>query len=531
MAQQSIHPEDVQHQPDERARDQAQNGRVQPRAQDTSRSQRNGRDGASDQEQAAQVQTAPGAVADKVPSILYTYLIASVAALGGLLFGYDTGVISGAELFLKKDFHLTAGSEELAVSAVLIGAVIGAAIGGPLVNWLGRKIALIIMAVIFGVCAIPTAIASDYGWVVAFRIFVGVAIGASSIAAPIYVAEMAPPNIRGRLVTFFQLAITIGIAVAFWVDLAFSAGGYGWRPMFGAALVPAVILGVGMLFLSDTPRWLASKGRWDQATAVATQTSGGEKAKDEIADIRKSLEAEEHSSVRDLLRPGLRIALMVGVGLAIFQQFVGINTVIYYAPTIFQFAGYKTSNAAILATAIVGIDNVLSTVIAVVLLDRMGRRFFLLTGLVGIVLSLAAMGYIFAIGPKQAGLFVLIALLVYIFSFAISMGPAFWLLSAEIFPNRLRGSGASIATAFEWGANLLVSITFLTLINVLGKSVTFWVYAVIGILAIAFTWFFVPETKGRRLEKIEQYWQNGMRWEATEGTAGAAEDAGAVAME
>jgi MFS transporter, SP family, galactose:H+ symporter len=448
----------------------------------------------------------------RVPRAVLIYLIAAVAAMGGLLFGYDTGVISGAELFLKNEFHLTPGSEELAVSAVLIGAVIGAAAGGWLGDRLGRRVTLLVMAVIFGAGAILTSVSAGYWWFVLFRIVVGVGIGAASLIAPVYVAELAPPKIRGTLVLFFQLAVTVGIAAAYWVDLAFAAGGFGWRPMFGAAVIPALILGLGMVFLTDTPRWFSSRGRWDDAARAAIQTATPDEARDELRGIHEALASEERSSVRDFLRPGLRIALLVAVGLGIFQQFVGINTVIYYAPTIFQLAGYKSTNAAILATAVVGIVNVLSTIVAVVLVDRVGRRFLLLTGLTGIVLSLGAMGVIFAVGPKHAAALVLIALLVYILSFAISMGPVFWLLSAELFPNRLRARGGSIAVTIQWAANLLVSVTFLTLLTRIGTSVTFWIYAVIGICALVFVWFLVPETKGRPLERIESYWVHGRQW-------------------
>ena len=448
-----------------------------------------------------------------VPRAVLIYLIAAVAAMGGLLFGYDTGVISGAELYLVRDFHMTPGSEELAVSAVLIGAVIGAAIGGKLGDGLGRRITLLVMAVIFGAGAILTAIAPGYWWFVVFRIIVGIGIGAASLMAPVYVAEIAPARIRGTLVLFFQLAITVGIAVAYWVDLAFAAAGWGWRPMFAAAIIPALVLGVGMLLLSDTPRWLGSRGRWDEAARVARQTATLEEAKEEIRGIRKALASEESASLRDFMRPGLRVALIVAVMLGIFQQFVGINTVIYYAPTIFQLAGYHTANAAILATAVVGVVNVLSTVVAVLLVDRLGRRPLLLIGLTGIVISLAAMGYIFLIGPKNAAVLVLIALLVYILSFAISMGPVFWLLSAELFPNRLRARGASIAVTIQWAANLLVSVTFLTLLNGFGTAPTFWLYAAIGVCTFVFVWFLVPETRGRPLERIETYWTSGRRWD------------------
>jgi len=445
-------------------------------------------------------------------SSFYTYMVAGVAALGGLLFGYDTGVISGAELFLVKDFKLTSGSEELAVSAVLIGAIIGAIFGGKMADWLGRRLSLILLGILFGVGAILTAISPNLTLFIVFRIIVGIGIGAASLIAPMYIAEMAPPAVRGKLVAFNQLAITVGIAVAYWVDLAFAAAGASWRPMFAVAVVPAAVLAIGMFFLADTPRWLATKGRWDDAEHALSRIAGSE-TQNEIKAIRTSMEEEKRGTLRELLRPGLRIALVVGVGLALFQQFVGINTVIYYAPTIFGYAGFKSASGAILATSVVGVVNVLATILSLFLVDRVGRRPLLLMGLVGMVITLTAMGVIFALGAANVGVLILIALLLYIISFAIGMGPVFWLMSAEVFPTRVRGYGQSISTVGNWGANLLISVTFLTLINGIGKPFTFWLYAVLGIAAFIFCLLLVPETKGKRLEQIEAYWRNGRTWE------------------
>jgi sugar porter (SP) family MFS transporter len=281
--------------------------------------------------------------------------------------------------------------------------------------------------------------------------------------------------------------------------------------MFAVAVIPALLLGGGMLLLPDTPRWLARKGRWDEAQAVMDRIAGPQGAA-EMAGIRARLEQARHTSARELLRPELRLALLVGVGLAILQQLVGINTIIYYAPTIFRYAGFASANTAILATSVVGVLNVLATLVAVLLVDRVGRRPLLLWGLAGIVLTLAASGALFAIGPANAGVLLLIVLLVYIASFAIGMGPVFWLLSQEVFPTRLRGAGSSVSALANWAANLVVSITFLSLIGAAGKPVTFWLYGVCGVIAFAFTWFLVPETRGKRLEQIETYWEQGRTW-------------------
>jgi SP family galactose:H+ symporter-like MFS transporter len=445
-------------------------------------------------------------------------LIAAIAALGGLLFGYDTGVVSGAELFFTKDFHLSAGSEELAVSAVLIGAIIGAGVAGQLADAFGRRLTIIMMAIIFAIGAILTAIAPNLALFVIFRIVIGFGIGAAAVVAPMFIAEMAPPAIRGALVSFNQLAITVGILVAYLVDLAFAAAGMGWRPMFAVAVIPSALLAIGMLFLTDTPRWFASKGRWDEAHHSLARVIGPDAAEKEMRHIRKSLEGEKAipwiARVRQLLRPGIRWALIVGVGLAVLQQFVGINTVIYYAPTIFQIAGFKTASTAILATTVVGVVNVLFTIMAIFLVDRLGRRPLLLIGAAGMLITLTAIGIIFAIGPSKAAYFILVCVLLYIVSFAISMGPVFWLMSSEIFPNRLRGTGASLSTVANWSANLLISITFLSLLHAAGNALTFWIYAFLALVTLAFVWFIVPETKGKSLEQIEAYWRYGRHWVA-----------------
>lgn len=438
------------------------------------------------------------------------YGIAAIAALGGLLFGYDTGVISGAELFLKTDFKLTSFTEELAVSAILIGAIIGAAGGGKLSDAIGRKKTLIAMGVIFAVGAILTSIMPNLVLFILCRILVGIAIGVASFVAPMYIAEMAPPKMRGGLVTFNQLAVTVGIAISYWIDLALTP--LGWRPMFAVAAIPGLALLIGMFFVSESPRWLAGRDKWDEAEKALGYLPSDERQK-ELQNIRSGVQHGSKPSFSTFFKSGLSLALVAGLGLAILQQFVGINTVIYYAPTIFGYAGFKSASGAILATSVVGVLNVLGTIAAIFLLDRVGRRILLLIGCVGMAITLAAMGIIFAIGANNIGILILICLLLYIVSFAIGMGPVFWLMSSEVFPTRLRGTGASISTVGNWGANLLVSVTFLSLIGAIGKPGTFWLYAALAVVAFVFCWFLIPETKGRNLEKVEAYWKNGRKWD------------------
>ncbi len=444
---------------------------------------------------------------------LSVYFLASVAAIGGLLFGYDTGVISGALLFLKKSFALGPTQQEIATSSVLVVAIIGALVAGRINDALGRKKTLLILAAVFTVGALLTAFAPNFAIFIICRIIVGLGIGAAASVVPVYISEIAPSHLRGRLVTFNQLAITLGIAVSYWVDLAFAAAGMGWPPMFATAAIPSVLLFLGMLISPETPRWLIQKGRWDDAKNVLEHIQGANVEK-ELADIRASIrEDRQQAGLGELLKPGLRTALIVGVGLAIFQQFVGVNTVIYYAPTIFQSAGFASASAAILATSVVGVVNVIATIIAIFLVDRLGRRTLLLSGSIIMVVALIALGAIFALHSTHIGGLTLTALIVYIFAFALSFGPVFWLMSAEMFPNRVRATGSSISSFANWAANLLVSLTFLSLINGLGDAITFWLYAFMGILAFFFCLRLVPETKGRSLEQIEHYWENGHHWE------------------
>jgi sugar porter (SP) family MFS transporter len=441
------------------------------------------------------------------------YFIAAVASFGGLLFGYDTGVISGALLFLRQSFGLNATTQEIAVSSVLVGAMIGSLLAGRLNDAIGRKKTLLLLAVIFTIGALLTALSPNLVFFLICRVIVGLGIGAAASVVPVYISEIAPSRLRGTLVTFNQLAVTLGIAVSYWVDLAFAHAGLEWQPMFATAAIPAIALFVGMLICPETPRWLASKGRWDEARE-AIEHIKEEQLERELADIRRSLsEARQQMGIRELLTPRLRAALMVGVGLAVFQQLVGINTVIYYAPTIFQRAGFASASSAILATSVVGVVNVLATIVAILLVDRLGRRILLLGGSILMVLALVMLGFIFALHTSQIGSLTLIALIIYILAFALSFGPVFWLMSAEIFPTRVRAAGASMSSFANWATNFLVSITFLSLIGALGAPATFWLFAFFGVLAFLFSWKFVPETKGKSLEQIERYWENERHWD------------------
>jgi SP family galactose:H+ symporter-like MFS transporter len=442
----------------------------------------------------------------------YTYLVAAIAAIGGMLFGYDIGVISGAENLLTSAFHLSSGAEEVAVAAVLIGAVIGGVLGGPMANRFSRRYTLLAMAVLYAIGAILTAISWDLTSFVVFRIITGVAVGASSLVVPMYIAEMAPVRIRGGLVILQQLAISGGILISYLLDFAFDSAGWGWRPMFAAAVLPATALTIGMIFMSFSPRWLGMVGRWDDAGDVLGRINPRGN-REELGRLRQNVAESEQTSWHELLRPGMRGALIAGVGLAIFQQLVGPNTVLFYTPTIFGYAG--VSGNPLLPTIYVGAVLFVFVFPTIAFVDIVGRKLLFYLGLVGMGMMLVLLGLAFHFGAKSWGIGVLAILLVYVACYSLSISPLFWLMSAELFPNRLRGAGASAATVANWSANLLISITFLSLINAVGKSWTFWIYAIFAALAIVFVWRFVPETKGRPLESIDKYWTQGHRWEAS----------------
>ena len=437
------------------------------------------------------------------------YLATIVSALGGMLFGYDIGVISGAILFIKDDFSLSSGLEEFVVSSVLLGSLIGAAAGGLLADRLGRRRLLMIAAGVFGLAAIAAALAPSTAWLIVARVIAGAATGIASFAAPLYISEIAPVEIRGKLVSINQVALTCGIVVSYLIDYAF-AGSHAWRWMFALAVIPAAAFGIGLTFIPNSPRWLVGRGRPDQARAVLRRIRSPEQADVEMSKILESM-AQQQGNWSELLSPLLRPAMIVGVGLAIAQQITGINTVIYYAPTIFKFAGFSSAPVAILASVGVGVVNVLLTLVAMQLIDRVGRRPLLLISLAGMTLSLATLGLAFAT-PQLAGNLGWIAvasLMVYVGSFAVGLGPVFWLMLSEIYPLRIRGRAMSVGTVANWGVNLIVALSFLTLTRVLGKPATFWLYAVVSIGAWLFAFFLAPETKGRSLEEIETHWRAG----------------------
>ena len=442
----------------------------------------------------------------------FVYVAVGVAAIGGLLFGYDTGVISGAILFVKTQFSLSSAMEEIVVSIVLVGAVMGATIGGALTDRFGRRKMIILAGIIFTASAIGTALAPTVAWLICARVVSGIAIGIASFISPMYIAELVPAKVRGSLVAVNMLAITTGIVVAYLVDYAFSSI-QGWRYMFGLAALPSIALVIGMWRLPDSPRWLLSKSKVDQARQILHRARTASDVGPEIADIQKSLEKQGVGGVKGLLQPALRMPLIVGLGLAIFQQITGINTVIYYAPTIFKFAGISATGPAILAGAALTMVMWVFHVLAIFLLDRVGRRPLLLAGVAGQIVGLAILGSAFHF-QQLADLKSYVAiggLVIYVACFAFGLGPIFWLLISEIYPLKVRGTAMSAVTVTNWASNLAVAVTFLTLVGVLGHAGTFWLYGVVAVGAWIFFYLLVPETKGKTLEEIEAQWRPGRR--------------------
>lgn len=434
----------------------------------------------------------------------FVYASAIICAIGGLLFGFDTGIISGALLFIREDLGLSPFLQSAVVSAILVGAIVGAGTGGYLADRFGRRWMTMLAAVVFAVGALGSAFAPTVGLLIVSRAVLGLAVGSSTIFVPLYIAEIAPTNVRGALTAMFQLAITIGIVVAYGVSYVLTDA-EAWRWMLGLGAIPAVILFIGMLPLPDTPRWLSERGREGEARAVLRRSRNtDEEVEREMREMEEAKNQEE-AGWGELKKAWVRPMLIVGIGLAAGQQIVGINTIIYYAPTIMEATGLGAS-VSILATLGVGIVNVLFTIVALLIIDRVGRKPLLLTGLVGLAISLLILGAGYAL-PGLSGavaIVTFIGLVLYIASFAASFGVVLWVVLPEIFPLRIRGSAMGLCTICHWSANLLVSLTFLPMVAAIGQAATFWGYCVISIGAFVFVYFLMPETKGRTLEEIER---------------------------
>lgn len=434
----------------------------------------------------------------------FIWRVSLIAGLGGILYGYDMGVIAAALIFVRKSFMLSTQMEEVVVSVVLIGAMSGALAGGGITDRIGRRATLLWGGATFLAGSLLALASPNVATLIVARLLLGVAIGFTSVTAPVYVSELAPPRSRGMLIGLYQFALTLGIALAdlvgYWL-----ASQHAWRRMFGIGAFPAALFILLLFTLPESPRWLFAQNRIAEAESVLGTYTDAAGAQLLIADIRTALQIKLEHRWSALWSPAARMSLFIAAGFTILQQVTGINAILYYGPQIFSLAGITSNKNAIFATLLVAVTNVLATIIALVLVDRVGRKPLLYAGVGGMTASLLMLAYSFhnqlSFGAAP-GVVATVCLMVYITCFAFSMGPIAWILVSEVFPLQLRGRGVAVATLASGAVNFLVSLTFLSLIKAAGNSPTFIIYGAFCILTLLFVRFVIPETKGRELESI-----------------------------
>lgn len=435
-----------------------------------------------------------------------TFFVCFLAALAGLLFGLDIGVIAGALPFIAHEFQITSQQQEWVVSSMMFGAAVGAVGSGWLSYRLGRKYSLMIGAVLFVIGSLCSAFAPNNEVLLVSRVLLGLAVGIASFTAPLYLSEIAPERIRGSMISMYQLMITIGILGAYLSDTAFSYSG-SWRWMLGIITLPALLLFVGVFFLPRSPRWLASRGRDAEARKVLEMLRDTtDQAKAELDEIRESLKIKQSGWALFKDNKNFRRAVYLGVLLQVMQQFTGMNVIMYYAPKIFDLAGFASTAQQMWGTVIVGLVNVLATFIAIGLVDRWGRKPTLKLGFLVMAIGMGTLGTMMNIGMNTpaAQYFAILMLLMFIVGFAMSAGPLIWVLCSEIQPLKGRDFGITCSTTVNWIANMIVGATFLTMLNNLGSANTFWIYAGLNLIFIFITIALIPETKNISLEHIER---------------------------
>jgi SP family galactose:H+ symporter-like MFS transporter len=444
--------------------------------------------------------------------------ISSVAAIGGFLFGFDTGVISGTLVFLQdaKGWALTDSQLGGVTTAVLLGAVFGCLISGKITDIFGRKKIIIVTSVIFMCGALLSGSAPDVLFLIISRLFLGVGIGIASFSVPLYIAEISPARNRGALVTINQLMITVGILVSYITDywVANDADPFSWRLMFHIGFIPGLMLFIGMFFLPETPRWLISKGRYDEGANVLKRVEDPDLYDASLTKLKEEIIADDNnrSSVKQIFTPWLKYPLIIGVGIMILTEFTGIDTIVYYTPKIFKIAGYISNEQSILPAIIVGGANVFFTIVSIFLLDRIGRRSLYFIGLSGLVITLISLGFCFHFQNELGDIFSILTIstmFLFIGSFALSFGPLSWLIISEIFPLKFRGLGMSIGAFVLWSSTALVNYSFLKIVDALTLAGTFWAFAIMGIISGIWGYYMIPETKGKSLEYIEDHWRQG----------------------
>ncbi len=436
--------------------------------------------------------------------LAYVLFLAATAALGGLLFGFDIAIITGAGPFLIEHFGLNDLSLGVAFSSLLFGCVLGSAAAGRITDRFGRRKILLWVALVFALTSIQTSLAGNFSMFLVARFLGGIAVGGASILSPMYVAEISPPAIRGRMGALYQFSIILGILMSYAINyLLRNAGPANWRWMFLTGALPALVFFLLLVRAPETPRFLAIARRDKDALRVLTKIGGAERAESQLSEIRASL-SDRRNAWRDLLQPGIRRAVLVSFVLAILVHASGINTVIDYAPTIFKSAGWKI-DAALFSTFIVGVTNFVFTVLSFWMIDRFGRKPLYILGSLGMAGALVALTAISWSGHFRGGI-VLVLILTYLACFAAAIGPVFWTLVPEIFPNHIRGTAMTVPVLTQWIANAVVVLFFPLAFNQIGKSFTFAFLAIMSLLQAVFTWRFLPETKGKSLEEIEEFW-------------------------
>jgi sugar porter (SP) family MFS transporter len=434
----------------------------------------------------------------------YVIFVTVIAAIGGLLFGFDTAIVAGATRYLKDQFALTSLEEGWAVSVVLIGCMFGAGLAGSISDRIGRKRFMLVSAVLFFASAVGCAFPQNIFQFVLFRFVGGLGIGSASILAPLYIAEVSPARVRGALVSVNQMAIVSGILLAYFVNWVFAgAGPSNWRWMFGMGALPSVAFFLLLLRVPESPRWLVKQDREEEALGVLSRVNDAAEAEAEVRNIKETLLLEK-GSLAELFRPGFRRAIFIAIVLAVLQQITGINAILYYAPRIFERAGFERISA-IGQSTIVGFVNMLFTVVAILLVDRVGRKPLLLVAAAGMGVSQLLLGAAFRV-ENLAGTPILLLILLYIAFFAMAMGPIVWVVLSEIFPTRMRGSAMAIATVALWIADFAVTLSFPVIADRLNETTAFWFYALMCAVDFIFMLFLLPETKGKTLEEIERRW-------------------------
>lgn len=453
---------------------------------------------------------APGPDVDISPAGLrLTRRWGVIITLGSFLFGFDTGIISGALLFISEDFGLSSFEQGTVVSVLLLGAMAGALCSGGIADRVGRRRTLGALGVVFIAGIAIAALATGYPMMLLGRLVMGLGVGGVSAVVPTYLSEISPTRIRGRMLTLNQLLITVGLLASYLVNLAF-AGSENWRAMFWIGAIPAAALVIGIAWVPESPSWLVRRGRLDQARAALGRVTDDAGTRAVIDGYRGQEDARRREDeadgatgvggMRRLLAPRVRPALVVALTLAVVQQFAGINTIIYYAPTIMRESGLSASNA-IFYSVFIGIINLAMTVVSIRLVDRVGRRPLLLVSLAGMLVTLTLLGLSFV--ADLDSLITLTCMLLYIVAFAIGMGPVFWVLLGEVFPARERAEGAAVGSTTNWLANFAISLAFLPLVNAIGQGETFWLFAVVCAVGVWFVGRYVPETRDRRQEEID----------------------------